>query len=219
MLNFQTQTFESTGADSVSAEAEDDSGMMLMLMDELAHGVVVITRSGRVEYTNRAARAELSRSRFLVMSQQVLHSCDTNNARVLEDAMGRAAQGKRSLIALTGDTGGLQVAVVPFRGLPGAPNQRFALYFARPAVYESQMFTLYARSRGLTHTEQTVLSVLCEGYSTPEIATQLGVAVSTIRTHVRNLCFKTASSGVRELVNQVAVLPPVGPTLAQGQVH
>jgi len=35
--------------------------------------------------------------------------------------------------------------------------------------------------------------------------------VSTIRSHVRSLCAKTGSSGVRELVNRVAVLPPVAP--------
>jgi hypothetical protein len=36
---------------------------------------------------------------------------------------------------------------------------------------------------------------------------------------VRSLCAKTRSSGVRELVNRVAVLPPVAPTLRHEVMH
>ena len=202
---------------------EADPTTLALLMDELAHGVIVITRSGRIEYTNRAARAELDRSRFFSMALRaampVFQAATPEDAALLEDALSKAAQGKRSLVTLTGDGTRLQVAVVPFRGLPGAPNQRLALYFARTTVCASQMLSLFARSRGLTYTEQSVLSVLCEGYSTPEIAEQMGVAVSTIRTHVRSLCAKTGSNGVRELVNQVAVLPPVGQAPVQVQIH
>jgi len=39
-----------------------------------------------------------------------------------------------------------------------------------------------------------------------------------VRSHVRSLCAKTASSGVRELVNRVAILPPVAPS-PLGQIH
>ena len=70
-----------------------------------------------------------------------------------------------------------------------------------------------------TATEETVLGILCQGYSTPEIAAQMKVAVSTIRSHVRSLCAKTRSNGVRELVNRVAVLPPVAPAPASGRIH
>jgi DNA-binding NarL/FixJ family response regulator len=39
-----------------------------------------------------------------------------------------------------------------------------------------------------------VLAILCQGYSAPEIAVQLNVAVSTVRSHVRSLCAKTQST-------------------------
>ena len=45
------------------------------------------------------------------------------------------------------------------------------------------------------------------------------VAVSTVRSHVRSLCAKTQSSGVRELINRVAVLPPVAPSVMHEQMH
>jgi hypothetical protein len=36
---------------------------------------------------------------------------------------------------------------------------------------------------------------------------------------VRSLCAKTYSSGVRQLINRVATLPPVAPALRYEQVH
>ena len=60
-------------------------------------------------------------------------------------------------------------------------------------------------------TEKQVLAILCRGLCTPQIAVQLTVAVSTVRSPARSMCAKTASSWVRELLNRVAVLPPVAP--------
>ena len=64
-----------------------------------------------------------------------------------------------------------------------------------------------------------MLGILCQGFSAPQVAAKLNVAVSTVRSHVRSLCAKTRSSGVRELVNRVAVLPPVAPTLRHEVMH
>jgi len=89
---------------------------------------------------------------------------------------------------------------------------------SRVSVSESGVFGAFARNHGLTHTEEQVLVFLCRCLSTPEIAIQMKVAVSTVRSHVRSLCAKTASSGVRELVNRVAILPPIAPSPV-GQIH
>ena len=42
-----------------------------------------------------------------------------------------------------------------------------------------------------------------------EIAKQLGVAVSTVRSQIGSMRLKTAADSIRDLVRQVAVLPPV----------
>jgi DNA-binding CsgD family transcriptional regulator len=81
------------------------------------------------------------------------------------------------------------------------------------------MLCFFARSHGLTATEEHVLGILCHGFSAPQIAQQLNVAVSTVRSHVRSLCAKTRSSGVRELVNRVAVLPPLAPPFWHEPMH
>jgi DNA-binding CsgD family transcriptional regulator len=70
----------------------------------------------------------------------------------------------------------------------------------------------FARSHRLTRTEEQVLNLLCRSMSTPDIAKELDVAVSTVRSHVRSLCIKTGAKGAREMVNRIATLPPVGAT-------
>ena len=48
-----------------------------------------------------------------------------------------------------------------------------------------------------------------EGAPPGEIASGLGVAVSTVRTQIGNLRLKTGAGSIRALVRQVAVLPPL----------
>jgi DNA-binding CsgD family transcriptional regulator len=81
------------------------------------------------------------------------------------------------------------------------------------------MLCFFARTHGLTPTEEQVLTILCQGYSTPQIAVQLNVAVSTVRSHVRSMCAKTQSHGVRALVGKVAVLPPLGMPRVHEPIH
>ena len=207
-----------TGAGIASAlEVEDlDAGLGLIL-DELAHGILLVSRDGRLLHANQAARRELARRQALSVQNDHVSAVQPDQARALLDAVARAAGGRRSLVTLDAPQGGyrLSVAAIPLRGDP----TRIALMLSRAAVCDTLMLCFFARSHGLTPSEEQVLGILCQGYSAPEIAQQLRVAVSTVRSHVRSLCAKTQSSGVRTLVSRVAVLPPLGPSTVQEAVH
>jgi DNA-binding CsgD family transcriptional regulator len=206
------------------ALAHGDSSLgsaLALLMDELVHGVLVATVEGRLLHANQAAQHELGRRRVLATRGNVLHTCTPENGKILQQALDKVAEGKRSLIELTAAGGAVvTLAVLPLKppeesgGLPHA-----ALLFARESVCEALMLRFFARTHALTATEEHVLGILCQGYSAPQIAVQMEVAVSTIRSHVRSLCAKTQSSGVRQLVNRVAVLPPVAPPFWLRSVH
>ena len=106
---------------------------------------------------------------------------------------------RRSLIDLrASDRAGMSIAVVPVRS--DRAQARVALFLSRATVCDTLMLCFFARSHGLTHSEEQVLAILCEGCSAPEIARQLQVAVSTVRSHVRSLCAKTHCNSVRALV-------------------
>lgn len=217
-MDLQAEAGAASGVLLTDIKAGLGSGLAL-LMDELAYGVVVTTLQGQVVHANQAARHELGRRRVLQSHNNVLQTRLPDENRLLLDSLVKVADGKRSLITLSANEGAaLTVAVLPLK-TEGIQVNRAALMFARASVCESLMLCFFARSHGLTATEEQVLGILCQGYSAPQIAAQLNVAVSTVRSHVRSLCAKTRSSGVRELVNRVAVLPPVAPAFRHEPMH
>lgn len=204
------------------ALAEGASSLGLAgLLDELAHGVLITTIEGRVEHANQAARHELARRRVLATRHSILLGCTPEGEKTLRDALAKVAEGKRSLITLPAAEGpSVSLAALPLKSdTAGRGAPRAALLFARACVCDSLMLCFFARSHGLTPTEEQVLGILCEGYSAPQIAIEMKVAVSTVRSHVRSLCAKTRSSGVRELIGRLAVLPPVAPPFRSEPMH
>ena len=193
---------------------------LVQVMDELAYGVVIASPQGRLLHANQAARLELRRRRALDVEGGLLRAHRAQDTKALGDALAKAADGKRSLLSLQAASGAaLSVVLVPLRAEgPGAAPQ-VGLILARSSVCDPLMLCFFARSHALTATEEHVLGILCHGYSAPEVAAQMQVAVSTVRSHVRSLCAKTRSSGVRELVNRLAVLPPIAATSWQEPMH
>ncbi|WP_167772944.1 helix-turn-helix transcriptional regulator [Ramlibacter humi] len=205
---------------TVAAEPRWASPSMLdLVLDELAYGVALATREGELLHANHAARHELARRRALLVHNGRLRAQAPQDAPLLQEALAKAAGGRRSLITLGNDEAErVCLAVVPVRGREGQAGVA-ALLFSRASVCESLMLCFFARNHSLTPAEENVLAHLCRGHSAPEVARLLEVAVSTIRSHVRSLCAKTRSSGVRELVSRVAMLPPVATALLYEPVH
>lgn len=198
-------------------EADSDAGLLALMLDQLTHGALVINASRRILHANQAARRELDKA-VVICSEigelKFVSSADTLN---YETAMERALAGERSLIKLAFERGSQAdaavVTVVPLDRPAGSSSKRIALFLSRASACESGAFKAFASAYGLTQTEEQVLDLSCRGLSTPEIAARMKIAVSTVRSHVRNACIKTGSRGVRELVHRIAVLPPVAPLL------
>lgn len=195
------------------------AGGLSLVIDELAYGVLLATVKGQLLHANLAARHELARRKVLAIHEGQLQATDPVQARLLLQALTKAEGGRRSLVALRSGASRLSVAVVPLRAERPRDTPSVALLLSRPSVCDPVMLCFFARAYGLTPSEEQVLSILCQGYSAPEIADQLDVAVSTIRSHVRSMCAKTHSNGVRALVGQVAVLPPIGASHLQDPLH
>ena len=191
-----------------------------LVMDELAYGVLLATVKGQLLHANQAARHELARRQLLMVHEGQLHTADAAQSKLLVQALAKAETGRRSLIALRSPTRKrFSVAVVPLRSDRAHQAPSVALIFSRASVCDAVMLCFFSRTHGLTPSEEQVLGILCQGYSAPEIARQLNVAVSTVRSHVRSMCAKTHSNGVRALVGQVAVLPPIGAAHLQDPLH
>jgi DNA-binding CsgD family transcriptional regulator len=195
-------------ADS-SAPATASTDFIASAMDELACGVIIVDRQGHMLHSNVAAEAVLMRSDCVVLVDGKVTVTHKADEKAFSDALLGASLGKRSMVAL-GLLSHTTVAVVPLRNTSGqASEPRFALMFSRAGVCESLMLSFFSRSYRLTATEERVLGLMCACLTAPEMALQLNVGEATIRTHVRNICTKTHSNGIRDIVKRLAMLPPL----------
>ena len=89
---------EGKQAGSGIAEAGACRSDLAGLLDELAHGVVLTTGTGRMLHANQSARHELARAGALALSDAgAVQACSPECDRELQAAIARAAAGRRSL--------------------------------------------------------------------------------------------------------------------------
>src|SRR4030095_13085627 len=88
-------------ADCSSVEPDISLGAGLaLILDELAHGVIVANAEGLLLHSNQDARHELAHRRVLALPHNMVLACTAEGGKILHEALGKVAQGKRSLIAL-----------------------------------------------------------------------------------------------------------------------
>jgi DNA-binding CsgD family transcriptional regulator len=202
--------FDANRSLSCSEPAPDAKlALLAELVDELSNGMLVINTQGRILHANLAARRELDRGITLKDRSGELHFLSSAEGNAFQLAREKAMRGQRSLISLSADDVNLTMSVIPMRAQSGTLCEHIALFLSRSSVAESGALCGFARRYSLTPTEQRVLVFLCRPLSTPEIAIQMKIAVSTVRTHVRSLCIKTSCCGMHELIQRIAVLPPL----------
>ena len=145
----------------------------------------------------------------------------------LYDALAGAQRGLRRLLPMGQKSNRIYVSVVPltaqvggvFARAPGstataagvsqAVESAALLVFSKRQVCSPLSVSGFARCHGLTATETHVLQMVCDGVPPGKIAQQHGVMLSTVRTQITSIRAKTHTLSIRDLVHQVAVLPPL----------
>jgi DNA-binding CsgD family transcriptional regulator len=179
------------------------------LLDQFSYGVLIVSAKWHLVSANAAGRRELARRRPFLVEQGVLGTADEHDTAAVRTALLNANTGKRSLITLSDSNGAcLPVAVLPV--VANAYHEHgAALILSRATVCDPLMLCFYARSKGMTRTEEVVLGMLGDGKTAPEIAAELRLSTSTVRSHIQSLCKKARATSIRAVMNQLAKLPPL----------
>jgi DNA-binding CsgD family transcriptional regulator len=190
------------------------------MLDEIDYGMLLVNSQAQVAYANHAARVDLDANHPLQWSAGRLGAQREEDLNALHQALGSAQRGLRRLIALGQGESRVSISVVP---MPhgGATAARVGgpltlLMLGKRKVCERLSVSGFARSVMLTPAETRVLEQLCDGVRPTDIAARQGVAVSTIRTQIGSIRAKTGAGSIRELVRQVAILPPLVGALRSG---
>jgi DNA-binding CsgD family transcriptional regulator len=186
------------------------------MLDQIDQGLLLVRPDGEVLYANPAALQALDSRHPLLHLGHSLHLHDARDVAPLLDALADAARGARRLVNLGHGSETLAISVVPLAG-PRRPDALahlqdhpgILLVLGRRAEGAPPGLAAFAHSLGFTPTETKVLQGLYEGLRPTELGQRMGVAVSTIRTHIGSMRDKSGAGSIRELVRRVAVLPPV----------
>lgn len=202
-----------------------EPGLLHAVLNQVDYGLAVINVETRqLLFANAPAHSALHPASLqktgLCVTEGRLCTRQRAHAEQLTLALTRAKAQLRGLLSLSDGGSQTSVAVMPLSAMemPGVHASDGAtvsapcyalLLFAKQQLCDSTSVTLFARERGLTRAEAQVLAQVCQGLRPSEIATHHGVQLCTVRSQLRSIRQKTASDSVRELVEQVSVLPPL----------
>lgn len=203
-------------SDTYGAGRSDGLQTLLMgALDEIDYGMILIDAHGRVCHSNHMARAEIGRNEHLRIEDDRLIACAFEHREALATAVVRASRGARSLVDLTVTTSHLApltVAVVPVGLTQGVGTQQpsaVLVITGKQQMCEQISLQFFARRYALSRSEQIVLLALAQGASVQEVATERGLALSTVRSQVKDIRVKTRCKSMRELLGKVSALPPL----------
>lgn len=181
-------------------------------LDGLSAGIFLLDRNCRIVHANTAARRMLDADEFLraVGGQLSTRNPGANHSlrEIFASDDGMALAGDQA-IPLNADDGARYVAhVLPLKTLMrggDAPFKAAGALFVRKAELDSQSGgELVARTFGLTPAELRVLLAIVEVGGVPETAQTLGIAETTVKTHLHRVFAKTGSSRQADLVKLAA---------------
>jgi DNA-binding CsgD family transcriptional regulator len=196
--------------------------LMVAVLDEVDHGLLVITDERWVLQANHAAHVALNTEGHpLRLSGQRLLAVDLADMAKLDDAIGMSRdRGLRSLLTL-GEHGEVRedVSVVPLGTVAAAAHARPTLLvkLGRRQMVQALSVVAFASAHGLSAREQEVLGWLCQGLRPADIAAKLGVSLPTVRTHIHHARRKAGAADVMALIKMVATLPPMVSALKGGR--
>jgi DNA-binding CsgD family transcriptional regulator/PAS domain-containing protein len=185
-------------------------------LDGLSVGMCLVDAEGRIIHANAAGYAIIRVGDILRSVGGRLIACDAQVDKTLRDIFAAAGQGDAALgtmgiaVPLVGKDDERYVAhVLPLtsggRSRAGKTYRAAAALFVRKAVLEfPSAFEVIGKTFKLTPTELRVLSAITDVGGVPEVAAALGVAVTTIKTHLGRLFEKTGTTRQADLVKLVA---------------
>jgi DNA-binding CsgD family transcriptional regulator len=185
-------------------------------LDGLSAAVCFVDAAGRIVHANAACQAILAAGDFLSAAGGRLATGDAKVDRALQELFTAARSGDTAIetqgIALplmAQDGTHYVVHVLPLtsgaRRLAGTAYSAVAALFIRSAAIETLAPPeAIARAYNLTPTELRVLLGIVEVGGVPEVAAALGVAETTVKTHLGHLFVKTGAARQADLVKIVA---------------
>ncbi|MGA7308809.1 MAG: LuxR C-terminal-related transcriptional regulator, partial [Pseudolabrys sp.] len=183
------------------------------ILDGLSPAIFLVDIDGQIIHANAASHLLLEKGDFLRSVSGRLTATDTQADRALRDAFVAASEtaGKGSALPIPDGTGGnrYMAHVLPLtvgeRRKAGMASGVVAAIFVRKVEFETvPPSEIIGKTYNLTPTELRVLLAIVNVGGVRQAAGDLGVADTTVKTHLARLFEKTGVSRQADLVRLVA---------------
>lgn len=195
-------------------------------LDALSAGVVLVAEDGAILHANQAAKRMLDVAQPITSRGGRLHTRERETTGKLRRVIAIAACNETELgasefgVALTSASGDVATAhVLPLAG--GGVRSRLvpravaAVFVASSAERFTGALHAFTRAFGLTPSETRLLERLVQGESITAAAASLGVAKTTVKTHLARILAKTGTRRQTSLLSLVHRLSPAVKSSAQ----
>ena len=199
-----------------AAPAWSPTPWLRLILDAIDYGAGVLLPDGTLAFANAALQAQLASDGRLRLdaARRLRAGSGSDDQRLVEARVAACSRGLRRLVALSGNQAAL--ALIGVAGAAPGAEQPCLLLAQRAAPCERLSLAMFARQHALTQAETRVLQGLTEGHSPEDLGLQLGVRITTVRTHIVHLRAKTGAGSLRDLMRCMATLPPIVNALRQG---
>jgi DNA-binding CsgD family transcriptional regulator/PAS domain-containing protein len=191
-------------------------------LDLLQTGVVLVDGEARIIHANRTAQAMLEIGSPIRSHRGELYALIPEASSALKVAIAKAAADQASVgrpgLGVPAPQADGQMALIHVLPLTGgdlrtriAPRARAALFITSADSGAVMPAEALATLFDLTAAQARTLERLLAGETLGEAAEELGIAVTTARTHLANIFAKTGTSRQSELIRLAARFsPPIG---------
>lgn len=179
--------------DSGTASVEVPAAALAAVLDALPQPLLLVDARAVIRHLNRAGADLLRRGHVLRARNQLLIAADNGETHALQRAIARVAAGRERhvLLALTPASRDADVAVRLWR--VATPALPFVALSTGASVTECLDLGAVRQLYGLTAAEARVAALVAAGRPLSEIAAELQIGRSTVRTHLQRVLAKTGA--------------------------
>lgn len=183
-----------------SAPRERWPALAADVLELLPEGVLVVEEDGRVRGMNSAARRILAQRGGLSLGPEGLHNGTSGVTRQLSRGIQAAARGAETGPALRIARDKRPPLSVRIVSLKSGQGRRAAVFVKESSPPEAPSAEQIMDRFGTTPMESRVAHLLAYGARVGAIAQDLGIAVQTVRGHLKQVFTKTGAHRQAELV-------------------